>query len=637
MAPALGIESILAQLAGVKRTGEGFVARCPSHEDHRQSLSVSEGRDGRILLHCHAGCETEAVCGALGITPADLFADEPRSNGGGRKVVATYDYVDEAGVPLYQVVRFEPKDFRQRRLIAGEWSWKLGDVRRAPYRLPEVIAATQAGREVYIVEGEKDVHALEAAGAVATCNAGGAGKWRPEWAAYFAGAHVVIVADKDAPGRAHADAVAASVTPVAASVRIVEAAAGKDAADHLAAGYGPGEFVEVSASGAAEQEAPPLVTYIDWKTFWDEDDDENEWVYKDVLARGRGHAIYATHKSGKSLFSLHMAAEVATAGHACLYLDYEMTPHDVRERLKDMGYGPHSDLSHLHYALLPSLPALDSEKGGQALAGIADGIIAGDPGRHLVVVIDTISRAVWGEENSADTWRLFYVHTGLRLKQRGVTWLRLDHGGKDSSKGQRGSSGKGDDVDVVWKLERADGGVLLRRELARMSWVPEFVTLAMRDFPLTYSQAEETWPAGTRELANILDRLEVPVGASVRVAGLRLREINEGRRHELVAAALRWRRGACETASGTAENGRGTPRGTAENGRGTPRGTPVFEGSGNSGEHTGEQTVFSFGNSLGNSGEQCADVSGEQCTPSIGVHVSHVAGTDPNGDEDIPW
>lgn len=332
--------------------------------------------------------------------------------------------------------------------------------------------------------------------------------------------------------------------------------------------------------------------FIDWSTFWSEDDDEQEWVWRNVLAKGRGHAIYAVHKGGKSLLALYMAADMATSGFSCLYLDYEMTKSDVRERLRDMGYGPESDLSHLYYALLPTLPALDSEEGGVALAQIVDRIAAADPGRHLVTVIDTISRAVWGEENSADTWRLFYVHTGLRLKQRGVTWLRLDHGGKDSAKGQRGSSGKGDDVDVVWKLTPTENGITLHRELARMSWVPETVALLQEDFPLCYLPAKFDWPEGTAVLANIMDRLGLPLDVNRRVAGAELRKIDEGRRHEVVSAALKFRRERAESRLGTTLGDHGD------------------HPSGPNGARAGDQAVFSLGTSAGTTGDQGARVLG---------------------------
>jgi len=164
------------------------------------------------------------------------------------------------------------------------------------------------------------------------------------------------------------------------------------------------------------------------------------------------------------------------------------------------------------------------------------------PEHHLVVVVDTIGRAICGEENSADTFRNFYTYTGIRLKRRGATWVRLDHAGKDADRGQRGSSGKGDDVDVIWHLKQTENGVTLQRYRARMSWVPERVTLKLNESPLSYVPLSfGDWPSGTGEVANILDRLEVPLNAKRRQAAEALRSIGEGRRHDLVTAALRFR------------------------------------------------------------------------------------------------
>ena len=127
-----------------------------------------------------------------------------------------------------------------------------------------------------------------------------------------------------------------------------------------------------------------------------------------------------------------------------LYLDYEMTIRDVVERLEDMGYDDPDALGRLHYASLPSLDPLDSETGGRAIVDMA---------QHLkvkLVVVDTFSRAVRGEENEADTVRNWYRWTGQLLKAAGIAFLRIDHAGKDAKLGQRGTSAKNDDVDVVW-------------------------------------------------------------------------------------------------------------------------------------------------------------------------------------------
>jgi hypothetical protein len=241
------VDEFLGLLEGVRKTSKGWSAKCPAHDDRHASLAIAEGREGQVLLTCHAGdgCTKEAITAAVGRTVADLFPGPPSTNGH-RRIVATYDYVDEDGVLLYQVVRFEPKTFRQRRPDGrGGYVWGLGKTRRVPYRLPLVLEAAKAGRTIYDVEGEKDVHAFEAAGEVATCNPMGAGKWRASYSKALRGANVVIVQDRDEEGRKHAAHVAEQLSGVAASVQIVEAAEGKDAADHLAAGLSVTDFVPV--------------------------------------------------------------------------------------------------------------------------------------------------------------------------------------------------------------------------------------------------------------------------------------------------------------------------------------------------------------------------------------------------------
>lgn len=179
----------------------------------------------------------ECACGAVhGEAPI------PIGEAKGARVVATYDYTDEQGRVLFQVVRKEPKAFLQKR---PDGQWGRGDARLVPYRLPEIIAAVAAGDRVWICEGEKDVEAMRRAGCVATCNAGGAGKWLAEFAQHFDGADVTIVEDRDEPGRNHARQVFASIRKVARSINVVQAAVGKDATDHLAAGKTTDEFVPV--------------------------------------------------------------------------------------------------------------------------------------------------------------------------------------------------------------------------------------------------------------------------------------------------------------------------------------------------------------------------------------------------------
>lgn len=217
---------------------EQKVARCPAHPDRTPSLSIGRGAEGRVLLTCMAGCPLDAVLTALGLSAADLFDDTlPTPSSARPEIVATYDYADEAGQLVLQVVRLRPKAFRQRRPDGqGGWEWRGLD--RPPlYRLPDVLRGIDEGRVIWIAEGERDVNALRRLpGIVATCNPGGAGKWRPWHTATLVGADVRIVADRDEAGRRHAERVATALLPVIHSMEIVEARHGKDAADHLGAG-----------------------------------------------------------------------------------------------------------------------------------------------------------------------------------------------------------------------------------------------------------------------------------------------------------------------------------------------------------------------------------------------------------------
>jgi hypothetical protein len=285
---------------------------------------------------------------------------------------------------------------------------------------------------------------------------------------------------------------------------------------------------------------------IDWAELWTAEDTD-EWLIEPVMARGRGHALYAPAKAGKSLLLLYIAGRAAT-GRAVLgrpagepvrivYCDLEMTRDDVRERLGDMGFGSDDNLEALAYYSLPSLPPLDSAQGGVELVDLA---VAH---RADLVIVDTLGRAVVGEENRSDTLRDFARYTGLPLKAAGVACCRADHAGKDLDRGQRGTSGKVDDVDVVWRLTPRDRG---RFDLVcthrRAAWFPQTVHLDQSTDPLAYKLVEDSWPAGTRQVADLLDRLGVPLDNGKGKARAAIKAAGETASNEALMAALRWRR-----------------------------------------------------------------------------------------------
>ena len=220
------LSEFLHLLKGVTGRGNQYKAKCPTHDDKDPSLSIG-GSDGKILLHCHAGCTQEAIVTALGLNMSDLFTVErkpaPQENGSSA-IVATYDYVDENGTLLYQSVRKAPKSFYQRRpdpAKHGSWLNNLQKVRRVLYSLPSVLAAVKDGKPIYFVEGEKDADRLNSLGYVATTS-GSSSSWRDELATSLCGADVIIVPDNDPGGMTYANKVAKSLVNQAKSIALCE-------------------------------------------------------------------------------------------------------------------------------------------------------------------------------------------------------------------------------------------------------------------------------------------------------------------------------------------------------------------------------------------------------------------------------
>jgi putative DNA primase/helicase len=266
------------------------------------------------------------------------------------QIVAEYDYVDEYGELLFQVVRLEPKSFRQRRPDGHSgWKWDLNGTRRVPYRLPELIEAIASEYLVVIVEGEKDVEVLrnDRIGLDATCCPGGACKWRPEYNEHFRGATVAIIPDNDSTGRAHAAQVAQALQGIAESVAVLDLARHwqecpphGDISDWLTAG-GTREQLDTlieRAQSAAEWIAKYQATTPKANGNAHDDDHEHvsdqdanvkrvvikcaseidlepvEWLWPGRLAIGKTTLIGGDPGLGKSQLSSFIAAALSTGG-----------------------------------------------------------------------------------------------------------------------------------------------------------------------------------------------------------------------------------------------------------------------------------------------------------------------------------
>lgn len=217
------------------------MAKCPAHGDKHQSLSISE-KDGRILVNCHAGCSANAIVGAMGLELKDLFQDSrPQAGKQNRSdarqdkpkrtedkrpkpwrqrgnIVASYEYRNDSGELLAVKDRYDNK-FMSWRHPDGSGGWLDGSGgREIPLYKHDCI-----GNPVYLVEGEKDVDTLRAAGLYAVCNPNGAGEnWQDRYTDQLKGFDVRVIPDNDDIGRKHADKVCNALIGAAASVKLID-------------------------------------------------------------------------------------------------------------------------------------------------------------------------------------------------------------------------------------------------------------------------------------------------------------------------------------------------------------------------------------------------------------------------------
>jgi Bifunctional DNA primase/polymerase, N-terminal/AAA domain len=310
----------------------------------------------------------------------------------------------------------------------------------------------------------------------------------------------------------------------------------------------PGERDEPSAEDDDGDSKP-----INWHELW-ADESEEEWFVEPLISARRMVALYSPPKAGKSLLMLEIAAALA-AGRVVLgqpatqvrrrhvlYVDFENDPQgDIKPRLQDMGYGP-DDLDYLHYLLFPTLEALDSPAGGKRLLRYAQ------RWKVELVVIDTVSRTVDGDENSNDTWTRFYRHSGLLLKKAGIACLRLDHTGKDESKGMRGGSAKYGDVDAVWRLREVTKDEVYVLELtdSRMRVTERMLTLHRETEPLHHRVAAraklDAFEAKVAEVVELCEKAGLKPDAGRPAVRGTLTEHERKASNDVINAAIRRRK-----------------------------------------------------------------------------------------------
>lgn len=308
---------ILEKLPDAKQSGEQWTAPCPvtGHTTPVKHLSLRDV-GSKALVSCHGGEEHSyaEICEALGF---ESLSYSPNGNGHEPTIVKTYDYTDADGKLLYQVVRYDPKDFKQRRPDgSGGWLWTLKGIKPVLYHLPEVIKAVREGRTVYICEGEKDVDNLVKIGLAATTSSGGADngkgeKWKPEFTEVLAGASVVIIPDKDGSGQKHAAKVASSLHGKVKSLKVLELPDRdgypvKDVSDWLAAG---GTVAELE--GLTAPEYKPKESDIGLVCMADVEAEEVSWLWYPYIPKGKLTLLEGDPGIGKSWVSLAIATAIS--------------------------------------------------------------------------------------------------------------------------------------------------------------------------------------------------------------------------------------------------------------------------------------------------------------------------------------
>lgn len=334
------LTDFLSRLEGVTGSGGHYKARCPAHRDSTPSLSVSLGRDRRILVKCFAGCQTEDVVSAMGLTMKDLFDDvtpedafpnygEPQKKDAWKEA----EFIYPGG--QFKKVKMRRGDgskycFWQHR-NGADWVPKRGDRKDMLYYHEPLQSP------ILLVEGERDVDTLHNAGfCAATLPDGSKSKWFDSYGPVFSGKHVFIIQDNDNPGKEFAQRMAEEIVKLASSVRVLDLSQvwpeipEKGDVSDLIAHFGQERGLELLARLMSETKQ------------WAPEKDENKpalicaadvpyepprWLISPYFQRGKGTLIQGDNGTGKTAFMCAVAAHVST-GEPLLGLAVE-TPGDV--------------------------------------------------------------------------------------------------------------------------------------------------------------------------------------------------------------------------------------------------------------------------------------------------------------------
>lgn len=390
-----------------------------------------------------------------------------------------FDYFDEDGVLRYQVQRFEPKTFRQRRPDdKGGWINNMEGVEALPYALPSLLA--NKNRAIYVVEGEKCADRLIREGKLATTNHGGANNWKPEINKWFKDRLVVVIPDNDEAGRKHADRVCHNLVGIAAEIRRIDLPGLKekgDIVDWLDSGNSVEDLRELVEAAAPLEavdepdEVEPEVSADVFETYsimQIRSLPPVEWTIDGVIPQNSFSVMYGEPGAGKSFLALDMALSVAhnqswhgraVWGGAVLYIAGEGVG-GLGKRIKawQAYYGVLCDAPLF---VLPTAVRMREDDEVEKLMRTIDGLGVD----FSCVFIDTVARALLGgDENSATDMGMFVNACDAVKNHTKAAVVGIHHSGKDVARGMRGSTALLGAVDASVRVSRSDNALSMKME-----------------------------------------------------------------------------------------------------------------------------------------------------------------------------
>jgi len=509
-------ETIAKALGNAKQVNGNWLASCPvaghgrGNGDKNPSLSIKED-NGKYLFHCHGGCDQHSVFDAVrerNLLPALQRQEYSLALIKGElmtmpQLEQEWEYKDEVGDTLFVKRRFKVNSEKGKTYslhkvdAAGRRQGSMTGARIVPYRLPELINAREAGRAIYLVEGEKAADALVSIGAIATTSHAGAGHWPEDITQYFAGAVVIVVPDCDAPGWKYAKRVVQALLPVAKAIRVLDfnlPDLGDDAYEWVADGGDRAKLAELAKAlpvitsvdqvvtpewivpretieevlALPEEEPPTLVPRQLLKIeSWDDIEDEPvEWLIDNVLPKKAFCALYGPPGSYKSFVALDIAEAVATgrpwmgrevqAAGAVLYICGEGFG-GIGARIKACKMHNKTQAGAEIYVIRAAINMRSSAEDFNLLVASIKDLMEKSGVQFELVQIDTLARAFGGgNENNSEDMGAFIHNAGRIQRMLGCAMMVLHHSGKDATKGLRGHSSLLGAVDTQLELMKVD-------------------------------------------------------------------------------------------------------------------------------------------------------------------------------------